>query len=376
MTHKGNKRSAKKRLAAFVVETNRKHPGKRVSGDWTFDELFAKWISARSMTTNNRLSASTVYREQKRYARHVKPVFGERKVESMTQKYVNDFYAALRDERKVPGEATPRPGLAPASVARIHEMIGAMCTWATNAELIAYNPVANVKRPPFTLPASNPPEHQVLDNLLQDLWRSDRKPWLAVRIAATTGARRSELIALRWNDVEFRPDRPTLIRIERGLLNVPHIGFVETDTKTGVEGTGSIVVDPELSDVLRQEWLDFLEVNKSAHKNGYLFSDKADGSVARHPDTLSTRLRKVVDRNGKVSGKRRITLKSLRAYVASELETLGNDATTAQAVLRHKSPLTTQRHYAAARIRKQRESTVQVGQQFTKRGRSKPKDAD
>ncbi len=80
--------------------------------------------------------------------------------------------------------------------------------------------------------------------------------------------------------MEFRPDGPTLIRIERGLVNVPHVGFVETDTKTGVEGTGCIAVDPELSDVLRQEWLDFLEANKSAQKNGYLFSDKADGSVA------------------------------------------------------------------------------------------------
>ncbi len=186
---KGNKRGATKRLAEFVVETNRKYPGKRVSGDWTLDELFAKWISARSLTTNNHRAASTMYREQKRYERHVKPVFGERKVESITQKQVTDIYKALRDERKVPREATPRPALAPASVARIHEMIAAMCALASNDELIAYNPLAGVKRPLFTLPAPNPPEHHVLDNLLQDLWRSDRKLWLAVRISATTGAR-------------------------------------------------------------------------------------------------------------------------------------------------------------------------------------------
>ncbi len=96
--------------------------------------------------------------------------------------------------------------------------------------------------------------------------------------------------------------------------------------------------------------------------------------TAQLPDTLTPcrRLRKVVDRHGKVSGKRRITLKSLRAYVASELETLGNDAATAQAVLRHKSPLTTQRRFTdsqAARV------DGPGWQQFTKRGRSKPKDS-
>ena len=108
--------------------------------------------------------------------------------------------------------------------------------------------------------------------------------------------------------------------------------------------------------------------------SGYIFSDDPAGSMPWHPDTFSTRLRRQVDLWGKVPKSSRVTFKSLRAYLASELEALGNDAATAQAVLRHKSPLTTHRHYAAARERKMREATVEVGEQFTQRGFTKPED--
>jgi integrase len=47
-------------------------------------------------------------------------------------------------------------------------------------------------------------------------------------VAAATGARRSELLALRWSDIDGTSSRMT---IARGLVNGPD-GFVVKDTKT------------------------------------------------------------------------------------------------------------------------------------------------
>lgn len=65
-----------------------------------------------------------------------------------------------------------------------------------------------------------------------------------------------------------------------------------------------------------------------------------------------------------VPGAERVTLKSLRAFVASELEADGADLTTAQAVLRHRSSTTTARHYKAAREARVRQATRGLGERL------------
>jgi integrase len=364
---------AKARLAEFVKEVAAQYPAAPIKGEWTFDTLFTAWIEGLSLTTENPRSASTIYQETRRYKRHIEPVFGARLVESVERDEIKSFYTELRKLRMVPGDPNERRALSSTSVARIHELMRAMCAWAVDNDLIAQNPLISVKRPRITIPQPQPPDHHILDALLQRIWQNDRKLWLAVRIAATTGARRSELIALRWQDVIFQGKGAPAIQIERGLIAVPKKGLVETDTKTGVEGSARISIDRELTEVLREAWVDFLAAHDAKPINGYLFSDDPDGKTPWHPDTMSARLRKQVEIYGKPSKARRVTFKSLRAYVASELEALGNDAATAQAVLRHKSPLTTQRHYAAARDRKMRQASIQVGEQFTERGYTGPR---
>ena len=373
-TFRGTKVKAKARLAELVKEVGERYRPAPTDGEWTFDELFRVWIDGLSLTTENPRAATTIYQEGRRYQRHVQPVFGSRLVETVERDEVKAFYGKLRKARRVVGELKDRRALSSTSVARIHELMRAMCAWGVDNGLIGINPIATVKRPRIVAPQPQPPDHVVLDSLLQRLWREDHLLWIAVRIAATTGARRSELIALRWRDVIFSGKGAPAIQIDRGLTYVPKIGLVMTNTKTGVTGTARISIDAELTDVLREAWVDFYAANEAVIRNGYIFSDDVDGAKPWHPDTLTTRLRRQVNAYGKVSAGHRVTFKSLRAYVASELEALGNDAATAQAVLRHKSPLTTQRHYAAARERKLRESTVQVGEQFTKRGYTKPED--
>ena len=371
-TFKGTKAGARARLAELVKEVKDEFPANPKQGEWTFDALFEAWINGLSLTTQNPRAASTMYQERKRYERHVKPEFGNRLVESVQKVELKAFFQGLRKERMVPGESEKRKEIGATSVARIHELMSAMCAWGFDGDLLNSNPMLTVRRPRIPAPVPAPPDYAPLDSLLQRLWRNDRTLWVAVRIAATVGARRSELVALRWFDVVFEGRGAPAIQIERGIVKVPGRGAVETNTKTGVDGSGLISIDDELCEVLQEAWVEFLKKNGGVPKDGYLFSQDEDGARPWHPDTLSSRLRKQVRLHGKPQKRAQITFKSLRAYVASELEALGNDMATAQAVLRHKSPMTTQRHYVAAQTRKRRQATVGVGEQFTKRGYTKP----
>ena len=171
-------------------------------------------------------------------------------------------------------------------------------------------------------------------------------------------------MALRWDRFDLRAGT---VRIEAGELRVPGLGVVTTDTKTGERATLSL--DTHTLELLRKHRDEAERVAAACGirlpADTYVFGPEPDGSRAWHPDTLSARTERL---RAAVPGAERVTLKSLRAFVASELEADGADLTTAQAVLRHRSSTTTARHYKAAREARVRQATRDLGNRLTGRG--------
>lgn len=354
----GSERKAKQVLAVMVSEVNGRFVKVPGAKNVTFKFLFDTWINGLSLTTDRERAASTQYQERRRFERHVAPRFGDVLVTKVQPVEIKRFYAELRAGRE------GQKALSSTSVARIHELLRAMCAWGVENEMIDVNPFVRVKRPKVVVPPPRPPETEALGGLLNHLWKSDRTLWLAVRLAATIGARRSELAALRWGDIRWTKVG-TFVTLEKGLVRVPNRGVVKTETKTGASGSGRLKVDDELSEMLREHFVAHLEGNRVDPK-AYVFASDLAGQVPWHPDTFSSKIRCANDYLGEVSQSRRITFKSLRAYTASQLAYLGNDITTAQAVLRHKSSATTIRHYSAAREHKVREATEDVGSELNR----------
>ncbi len=352
-TVRGSERKAKQVLAEMVADVNSRFVAVPSEANVTFRYLFDMWIAGFSLTTDRQRAASTQYQERRRFEHHIAPRFGDVLVAKVEPIEIRRWYDELRRGRK------DQSALSSTSVARIHETLRAMCAWGVQKEVIPVNPLASVKRPKVVVPAPRPPEPDALMILLNRLWNLDRKLWLAVRLAATIGARRSELAALTWPDVSFGA-KGTFVTLDKGYVRVPHQGLVKTETKTGSSGTGRLQVDDELSEVLKGQFMVQL-ANNDSDPNSYVFASDPKGQVPWHPDTFSSKLRRANDYLDTVPENRRITFKSLRAFTASELANLGKDVTTAQAVLRHKSAQTTLRHYSAARERKVRESTAGVG---------------
>lgn len=91
------------------------------------------------------------------------------------------------------------------------------------------NPASNAKPPRYRPADIRPPSPEQVAGLLAVVQRDDPAFATFLRLAATTGARRSQLLALRWSDVDL--DRGAL-SFTRALVEGPD-GPVLTPTKTG-----------------------------------------------------------------------------------------------------------------------------------------------
>lgn len=80
--------------------------------------------------------------------------------------------------------------------------------------------------------------------------------------------------------------------------------------------------------------------------DSWVFSDEPDGSRPWRPDVATARVTRL--RNS-VPGAAKLTIRSLRSYVATVLVDTDTDPRTAQGRLRHSQVTTTLTHYAARR---------------------------
>ncbi|WP_233578799.1 tyrosine-type recombinase/integrase [Micromonospora sp. BL4] len=138
----------------------------------------------------------------------------------------------------------------------------------------------------------------------------------------TTGARRSELCALRWSALDLDAAVLTL----RSALYVDDAGMVrEQDTKTHQQRR--VALDAETVEVLRDH-LERCQARAPALglfmlAQGYVFSPNADGSMPLVPDTATQRFGRMAARLN-VETK----LRALRHYSATELIAAGVDVHT------------------------------------------------
>jgi integrase len=355
----GTKRQAQMRQAEMAA----KYHGRLVrAGSMTLDELFARWITAPTRGGNPR-AASTLYQERRRYERHVSPSLGARDITTIRPAEITALYDSLAVDTSVDGKTKSK--ISAKSIRRVHEQLRAMFSWARKRDFISENPAEKADCPTTSLSPPSAPSLRAVEAFLTHLEREDNELWLAIRLTATLALRRSELVGLRWSDVDFSAGR---ISVTRGVLRIPKLDLVETSTKTGAAAAVSFAVDAALLDALAayREHCESLatEVGGRLADDGFIFSGDVNGEAPWHPDTLTSRVHR---EQRKVKAAAGITLKSLRAFVATELEAEGEDITTAQAVLRHRTSTTTARYYRAARQERVREATQTLGARLGKR---------
>lgn len=168
----------------------------------TVDELCEAWL--RELERKDR-SPRTIDEYRRRYRHDIQPTLGSVRVSKVTTKMLTDLYGAHQ-----------RRGIAPASVHKIHATMSSMMSQACRWGWRTSNPAEWADPPPIVreMPVVPTPA-QVLQ--LIDEARRSRRPEQAevIYFAATTGARRGEICALRQSRVDW--DARTVL-IDRAIV--------------------------------------------------------------------------------------------------------------------------------------------------------------
>lgn len=182
----GSKRTARETLAALVDEVDhaRTHAG-------SVSELLDGWFDAASPMW----AASTRRQTRSVIDRHVRPRLGAVPLARLTTAMIDDFYANLR-----------RPGgheLSPGTVRRIHVVVHRALAQAQRWGWIYTNPASLAQPPRYEPTEIRPPAPAQIGTLLAFVRARDPDFHLYLHLAACTGARRSQLLALRWRGVDM-----------------------------------------------------------------------------------------------------------------------------------------------------------------------------
>jgi integrase len=181
----GGDRAAQTALAAFVTEVDQK----RNPSAETLGEILDRWLA---FIEPNR-AASTMRGYRQKVEKDIKPGVGHLRLDKLRALDLDTWYA-----EKEAG------GLSARSVHHFHAIIHAALHQAVKWGLVPLNEADRCTPPsPKSMPVRVPSVESVGALLAESERRSPNMSILLI-LGATTGARRSELVRLRWSDVDWQ----------------------------------------------------------------------------------------------------------------------------------------------------------------------------
>ena len=194
------------------------------------------------------------------------------------------------------------------------------------------NPAERVHHIVAVSPEMRPPTPPELTVLLVEVVDSDPMFHLFVLLAAVTGARRAQLLGLRWHNIKLASGRVSFCA---GWVEGPN-GPVLTSTKT--KRSHVVDLDPATVEVLAKH-----ATAAGPARDGYVFTDDG-GATAWKPN----RVTKAFARHRKRAGLRAFRLHDLRHFMATEMLEAGVPIVVVSRRLDHRRVSTTLDRYAHA----------------------------
>ncbi|MGQ0466896.1 MAG: tyrosine-type recombinase/integrase [Sporichthyaceae bacterium] len=231
--------------------------------------------------------------------------------------------------------------MSPSTVRQIHSVISGALSSAVRWDWISSNPASVAKKPRQANPQPKPPTAAQAALIMDAAWEQDEDWGTLVWLAMMTGARRGELLGLRWPDVHWDAH---VLEIRRSYTQRAGRA-IEKDTKT--HQMRRVALD-ETTLALLAEHRDRVQARletlaRSLPEDAFVFSYEPDHSRPCNPDSVSHRYVKMcaglsIDTH----------LHALRHYSATELIRSGVDVRTVAGRLGHGGGgVTTLRVYAA-----------------------------
>ena len=251
---------------------------------------------------------------------HIIPELGNTPLEKLTtiqiQKFYNDLQKSGRIQRYTHIKLKDK-GLSTRVVRGIHTLLNNCLEQAVAERLILANPAKGCR-----LPKLEKREMKILpeDKIGPYLAEAERRGLLAAfYLELTTGLRRGEICALRWEDFDTKQET---LHVRRTLHKEKGKPLTTGDTKT-YAGTRKIVLPPSTAQLLRER--------KKTAPTEWIFPNPFDPEQPIAPGTAYNRLKALL----KETGLPDIRFHDLRHTFATHALSSGVDAKTLAGILGH-----------------------------------------
>ncbi len=306
---KGSKREANSVMHRMITEMEQGKISKKTNktiAEW-MDEWLDSYLPDISETT--RVGYKTKIRC------YIKPALGDIMLKSLraehVQRMVNDMSAK---------------GLSPKNIRDTFNNVNAAMKKAVKIHLIPYNPCEGVELPKLKKYKAKVYPPEMIRKLLDCAMGTDM--YLPILLFVTVGLRRGELLALRWDNIDFSNNilkvRDNIVNGENGyIIKAPKSEAGIRDIHLGIE------VMTELKKARLQYMNDAFAYGTGFQNLGFVIHQK-DGSPF-HPDSMTQKWAKFLRKNNLP----KIRLHDLRHSNATALIQAGVSAKVVQQRLGH-----------------------------------------
>jgi integrase len=327
VTVRGSRADAQRELDAMVASTRSiRDIGLRSP----ISELLEAWFAIASTSW----APTTVRQTRSVLDRYLHPRMGKVAVGDVTPAAIDATYSALHRGGGMRGQP-----LSAGTLARVHVVLRASLAQAQRWGWIWDNPAERAHRIVSVAPELSPPTPQELRALLDHVAERDLALHALLVTAAFTGARRAQLLGLRWRNVDLDHGRLSFTAGWVEGPNGPVLSATKTKRRHVVDldvGSASVLVEHER----RCRTADGGVVNP----DGFVFSDDADGAAAWKPN----RVTKAFGRLRRDAGLRQFRLHDLRHFMATQMLEAGVPLPVVSRRLDHRRVSTTLDRYAHA----------------------------
>jgi len=206
---------------------------------------------------------------------------------------------------------------------------------------IARNPALDATPPSIPKRRPTTPGAAAVANFVTSVGERDADFALYLRMAAIVGARRAELCAVRWSDIDLDAGRLAITRrLVAGRDTDGHERVFELDG-TKANAGHAVALDPVTVERLRVHWRVCAEralaCGVSLTRDAHVFSIQPDGAEGWKPHSVTQRFRRLRVRAELPP----MRLHDVRHYVATHLIDKGVAVTTVSERIGHSSSRTT-----------------------------------
>jgi integrase len=343
-TFRGGKREAEEALARLVSEVS---GGAQSAQDATVADVIREWLAV----SGSSLSPTTLRGYDWIVRTYIVPHLGPIRLARLGPAQLDRYYAKLMESGGREGAQ-----LSPATVRQVHAILRRALEQAVRWGWIPTNPASRATPPKPRPPELAPPDPAAVIALIKDATEHDPDFGCFLHLAATTGARRSEVCALRWRDLDLKSGS---LVIGRGIVEGAEGRLIEKDTKT--HASRRIALDRETVKVLRAH-RDRMKARASElgltfGEESLVFSREPDGSRPWTPNDVT----KQFIRCRKRVGQPNVRLHDLRHFAASRLLAAGVSVRTVSGRLGHANAATTLGVYAHFIEESDRDAAAKLG---------------